>query len=237
MKLREFILQREEIIKRLCEGVDRSSVSLKEAEQKILDHVNRIGQIMMDQVVAGVQDPVGENRVMVGEKEAAYGGMRNLRFINRFGGQTVRSRRCYKYVDHKGGYYPLDEKLGVEECGGFSPLMTYLQALFGGCESFERSEELLRSSIGFAVSATAIQRNTEDQEGEIPDQTPHEPQEAGAKPARVCQLGSHRQAYLKRDIQQATRYVNIFGRCSVLQPRVGMSRMGLLTRTGIYPRW
>ena len=57
----------------------------------------------------------------------------------------------------------------MDRCSGFSPLMTYLQALFGACESFERSEELLSSSMGFPVSATAIQRNTEATGARIDD--------------------------------------------------------------------
>jgi hypothetical protein len=169
MELREFILQSEEIIKQLGEGINHGEISLKQAEETILEHVKRIGQIMVDEVVEGLNEPVGENRVVVGEKVAVFDGVRNLRFINRFGGVTVKPRRCYKYLNHKGGYYPLDEKLGMDGCGGFSPLMTYLQALFGACESFEHSEELLSSSMGFAVSATAIQRNTEATGARIDD--------------------------------------------------------------------
>jgi len=169
MELREFILQSEEIIKNLSEGINHSEISLKQAEESILKHINRLGQIMVDEMIEGVKEPVSENRVVVDEKIAVFDGIRNLRFINRFGGVTVKPRRCYKYLNHKGGYYPLDEKLGMDGCSGFSPLMTYLQALFGACESFERSEELLSSSMGFAVSATAIQRNTEATGARIDD--------------------------------------------------------------------
>jgi len=169
MELREFILQSEEIIKNLSEGINHSEISLKQAEESILKHINRLGQIMVDEMIEGVKEPVSENRVVVDEKIAVFDGVRNLRFINRFGGVTVKPRRCYKYLNHKGGYYPLDEKLGIDGCSGFSPLMTYLQALFGACESFERSEELLSSSMGFAVSATAIQRNTEATGARIDD--------------------------------------------------------------------
>jgi len=169
MELREFILQSEEIIKHLGEGINHSEISLKQAEEKIVEHINRLGQIMVDEVVEEVKEPVGENRVVVDDKVAVFDGMRNLRFINRFGGVTVKPRRCYKYLNHTGGYYPLDEKLGMDRCGGFSPLMTYMQALFGACESFERSEELLSSAIGFSVSATAIQRNTEATGARIDD--------------------------------------------------------------------
>jgi len=169
MELREFILQRNEIIKHLREEINQSEISIKQAEEMILQHINRLGQIVVDGVVEGLKEPVGENRIMVDEKVAVFDEIRNLRFINRFGGVTVKPRRCYEYLNHKGGYYPLDEKLGIEGCGGFYPLMTYLQALFGSCESFERSEELLSSSMGFAVSATAIQRNTEATGARIDD--------------------------------------------------------------------
>lgn len=169
MELREFILQSDEIIKHLGEEINHSEISLKQAEEKILQHINQLGQIMVDEVMEGVKEPVGENRVVVDEKVAVFDGTRNLRFLNRFGGVTVKPRRCYKYLNHKGGYYPLDEKLGIDGCGGFSPLMTSLQALFGACESFEHSEELLSSSMGFKVSATAIQRNTEATGGRIDD--------------------------------------------------------------------
>jgi len=115
MELREFILQSEESIKRLREEIDHSKISLKQAEEKILEHINRHGQIMVDEVVHGMKEPVGE-------KMAVFDGMRNLRFINRFVGVKVKPRCCYKYLNHTGGYYPLDEKLGIDGCGGCSPL-------------------------------------------------------------------------------------------------------------------
>ena len=166
--------------------LNRGESEFKKAEEEILEHVNRVGQIMVDEAAAGVSEPIYENRVVVGDKVAVYDGMRNMRFINRFGGITERPRRCYKYVGHKGGYYPLDEKLAVDRCSGFSPLMTYLQALFGGCESFERSQELLSESMGFGVSATAVQRNTEAT-GDRIDDMPYRmiPQE---KRQRGCEL-------------------------------------------------
>ena len=68
MELREFILQSEEIIKHLQDEINQSTISLKQAEESILEHVNRIGQIMVDEVVEGLKEPVGENRVVVGEK-------------------------------------------------------------------------------------------------------------------------------------------------------------------------
>lgn len=115
MELREFIPQSEEIITRLREEINQSETSLKQAQEKILEHINRLGQIMVDEVIEGVKEPVMENQVVVNEKVAVFDGVRNLRFINRFGGVTVKSRRCYKYLEQKGGYYPLDEKLGIDD--------------------------------------------------------------------------------------------------------------------------
>ena len=169
MNLQEQILRSEELVKQLAQGINHQGPNLKEAEQKILEHINRIGQIMVDEVVQQLKEPVTENRVVVNGELAVFDGVRNLRFINRFGGQTVRLRRCYKYVHKPGGWYPLDERLGMDRCGGFSPLMSYLQALFGATESFERSEQLLSESMGFAVSATAVQRNTEATGARIDD--------------------------------------------------------------------
>ena len=97
MKLRECILQSEEIIKHLREEINQSATSLKQAEERILEHVNRIGQTMVNEVVEGLKEPVGENRVVVGEKVAVFDGVRNLRFINRFGGVTVKLRRHQVY--------------------------------------------------------------------------------------------------------------------------------------------
>jgi hypothetical protein len=117
----------------------------------------------------------------VGGKVAVYDGRRTVRFRNRFGGQTAISRRCYKYVEERGGWYPLDEKLGLDKCLGYSPLMSYLVASFGASEPFERGAQLLSDALGFAVSGTAVQRNTEAVGGRIPE-NPY-----GVIPARKAQ--------------------------------------------------
>ena len=119
MLIEEWLLKSDEIVKQLGEGINGSEITLKEAEEKILEHINRLGQIMVDEVVEGLREPVFENRVEVNGEVAVFSGVRNLRFINRFGGQTVKARRCYKYVNRGGGYYPLDEKLGLDDVEGF----------------------------------------------------------------------------------------------------------------------
>lgn len=162
MKIRELLLSSEDLVNKLAEGMNLSNISLKEAEERILRFVNRIGQVMTDEVVEKVKEPTVENTLVVGGKVVSYHEMRGLRFINRFGGQTVRLRRCYRYKEGGGGYYPLDERLGLDLCGGgFSPLLSYLQALYGLDECFERSSEKLSETLGFGISATAVQNNTE----------------------------------------------------------------------------
>jgi hypothetical protein len=94
--------------------------------------------------------------------------MRNLRFRNRFGGTVVLARRCYKFRDAQGGWSPLEEKLG-RHCLGYSPLMSYLLSSVGGSEAFARGGQLLSEVLGFSVSATAVQRNTEAIGERIPD--------------------------------------------------------------------
>ncbi len=73
----------------------------------------------------------------------------------------VLPRRCYKFRDGEGGWSPLEEKLGLDRCLGYSPLMSYLLTCFGGSEAYARGAEMLSEALGFGVSATAVQRNTE----------------------------------------------------------------------------
>ena len=72
-----------------------------------------------------------------------------------------RVRRGYQIEGERGRWYPLDEKLGTDRCCGYSPLVSYLITLFGSDESFSRSSKKLSMSLGFKISETAVQRNTE----------------------------------------------------------------------------
>ena len=162
MKIEEMVLRAAEIVNDLAQAIEDRGIGLKEVEERILEYVNQIGGLMVQEVVDRVAEPLVENRVYVEGEEAVYDGSRNLRFRNRFGGVTVRRRRCYKFLRKRGGYYPLDEKLGVDKCGGFSPLLTFLQVLFGASRPFEESSVLISKALGFGVSATAVQWNTEN---------------------------------------------------------------------------
>ena len=78
----------------------------------------------------------------------------------RFGQEIIRSRRCYTVEGQLTGYYPLDEKLGMDKCRGFSSLMTYLQSFFGACEAYDPAAKKLSKALGFNISAIKGERNS-----------------------------------------------------------------------------
>ena len=94
-------------------------MGLDEAEGQILEMVNWIGDTMVQEVVAGLAEPTSANQITIGGEVAVFERVRNLRFINRFGEEVVRPRRCYRYRDRAGGVAPLDAKLGIDGCFGF----------------------------------------------------------------------------------------------------------------------
>jgi len=55
----------------------------------------------------------------------------------------------------------LDERLGIDKCGGVSPFLTFLQVLFGSTRPLEDSTALLSKAPGFSISSTAVQWDTE----------------------------------------------------------------------------
>jgi len=169
MEITEILPRSEVLVKELTEGLNTDTCTFEQVEQRILEFINEIGQSLEREVLQGVREPALENSLRVGERTVVYSGKRNRRFRNRFGGEVVLPRRCYKFRDGGGGYIPLDEKLGLDHCLGYSPLMSYLLSSFGGSEAFARAASLLEEVLGFSVSATAVQRNTEAVGERIPD--------------------------------------------------------------------
>ncbi len=186
MKITDVLPLSQILVKELSEGLNVGSCTFEQTEERILQFINELGDVLEQEVLAGVQEPTVENSLRVGERTAVYSGRRNRRFRTRFGGMVVLQRRCYKYRDSHGGWSPLDEKLGLDRCLGYSPLMSYLLSSFGGSEAFGRAAQLLSEALGFAVSATGVQRNTEVVGERIPD-NPHAmiAAQRGQKP---CQL-------------------------------------------------
>lgn len=136
-ELRELLTEAEVIVNRCIVDVDRGDSGLKEVEDRIVRFVNRIGSLLVDRVVQEVNDPVTENRVWVDGNRALYKGDTRLQFINRFGSTVRRKRRGYQVDGEEGRWHPLDEKLGLDLCCGYSPLMSYLLSLFGSGEAYE----------------------------------------------------------------------------------------------------
>ena len=139
----------------------RGNIGLTEVEERILEYVNRVGSLLVERVVDEVDDPIQENRVWVDGTLALYKDSAPMKIRNRFGGWMRRVRRAYQIEGERGRWYPLDEKVGTDRCCGYSPLVSYLIALFGSDESFGRSSKKLSKSLGFKISETAVQRNTE----------------------------------------------------------------------------
>ncbi len=171
MKITDVLPLGQILVKELSEGLNVGRCTFEQAEERILQFINELGHVLEQEVLKGVQEPTMENSLRVGERTALYSGKRNRRFRNRFGGVVVLPRRCYKYRDG-GGWSPLDEKLGLDRCLGYSPLMSYLLSSFGGSEAFERAASLLSEALGFPASATAVQGNTEAAGERIAD-NPH----------------------------------------------------------------
>ena len=161
MEITDVLPRSQALIKELSEGLNGGQCSLQQTEERILSFVYELACTLERDVLAGLREPTQENSLRVGERTAVYAGRRNARFLNRFGGTVVLPRRCYKYREGGGGWNPLDEKLGLDRCLGYSPLMSYLLASFGASEPFGRASGLLSEALGFKVGPTAVQRNTE----------------------------------------------------------------------------
>ena len=169
MDTQELIAVAARLVKELQGRINDGGVGLQDAEAQVLEMVNWIGDAMMQEVVAGLDEPTGANQITVGGEVAVFERVRNLRFINRFGEEVVRPRRCYRYRDRAGSVAPLDVKLGIDGCFGFSPLMTFLICMLGADQSYARAAEQLQAALGFKVSSTAVQRTTEKTGERIPE--------------------------------------------------------------------
>lgn len=169
MNKEQFIAAAQGLVKELQGAINNDGMGIHQAESKVLELVNWIGDAMMQELVAGLDEPTTANQITVGGEVALFDRVRNLRFINRFGETVVRPRRCYRYRDREGGVAPLDVKIGMDRCFGFSSLMTFLICMMGAEESYAGAAEKLEAALGFKVSSTAVQRTTEKTGERIPD--------------------------------------------------------------------
>jgi hypothetical protein len=160
-KLGEFSHIAEALVNELAEHLNEDRKSLFEVEKEIVAFINKIGNLIFSEVIEKVNEPTQGNTIWVDGKKAVYKQMENLRIRNRFGEEIIKKRRTYYVPDEGKGYYPLDEKLGMNICTRFSPLMTYLLSFFGGCEAYGTAAKQLSEAFGFPISSTAVQNNTE----------------------------------------------------------------------------
>jgi len=159
--IEEFVPQAGALVNELTEAMNEGVADLCATEQRILAFVYQIGHEMLQTVVDGIMEPVQENRAEVAGNEARYKDVQTLRFRSRFGATVTRRRRRYTVSGQSNGWYPLDEKIGMDKCAGFSPLMSYLLCFYGAQLPYAASAQALGQALGFGISATAVQRNSE----------------------------------------------------------------------------
>jgi hypothetical protein len=161
LELEQLLTEAGVLVNRAIGDIDAGVIGLKEVEDRVLEYVNRVGGLLVDEIVDGVREPVVENRVWVEGKKALYKDTSAMKHISRFGTVVSRRRRGYRIEGEAGRWYPLDEALGIDRCCGFTPLMSYLLSSLGSGDSYARAADQLSRCLGFSVSATAVQHNTE----------------------------------------------------------------------------
>lgn len=159
--IKEFIQLAENIVNELGDKIIADEIGLYEAEKNILDFINSLGNKLLENVLKKIPEPTIENTLELKNGIARYRDTRPISLKNRFGGTTTINRRSYKIIGG-GSYHPLDKKLGILNCKGFTPLPTFLLALFGGTEPYESSATKISECLGFPISGTAVHSNTEN---------------------------------------------------------------------------
>ena len=121
VKLMELLSEAEVLVNRVVYDIDQGSIGLQKAEERILEYVNKVGSLLVEQVVDQVEEPIVENRVWVDGNQALYKESSAMRFRNRFGGWIRRVRRGFRVEGEHGRWHPLDQKLGIDRCCGTDP--------------------------------------------------------------------------------------------------------------------
>lgn len=160
MKITKLDSLAHELVKNLCRDMNADTIGLKEVEEQIVRFTNMIGHELIQMVLNATNEPTKENAITVKQKTARYRATESVTLKDRFGGDVTIHRRRYS-ITGGGSVYPLDERIGITRCFAFTPLMTYLQALFGAGDPYQISATRLSAALGFGVSATAVEHNTE----------------------------------------------------------------------------
>lgn len=173
LKLNQILNNANNLVKQLVCKLNSGENGLFETEKEILNFVNEIGNLLTIDVIDSINEPTYENKIFINGEEYLFSKLSNLRFKNRFGEEIIKPRRLYK--SSKSGNYiaPLDYKLGMQNCSRYSPLQTYLITMFGADEPFNKSSQKLSETLGFKISSTAVQNNTEKIGKIIPENPAH----------------------------------------------------------------
>lgn len=65
MELQELVVQRGDVVNELSRTLENQQMGLKEVEERVQQYLNRIGDLMLQEVLEGVREPFTENRVWV----------------------------------------------------------------------------------------------------------------------------------------------------------------------------
>ena len=68
MKTQEVIEQAQDLVKQLRGRINGGQIGLQDAEGKILEFVNWVGDMMVQEVVEGVEEPTHANQIKVGTR-------------------------------------------------------------------------------------------------------------------------------------------------------------------------
>lgn len=160
-KINDFLPFAEKIVNSLIKDFNDQKITFKEAEEEVVKIANKIGHLIMEHIVDGLIEPTTENVIHLNKGTARYRGTDDKVIIDRFGEKLKISRRRYYIEETREGYHPLDEKMGLDMCRSYSPLMTYLFAFFGGSDAYGPGAEKLGKALGYSISPTTLQNTAE----------------------------------------------------------------------------
>lgn len=124
------------LVNELIADVNAGAADLLEVERRIVEFTNTVGGLVTQEVIESVAEPVVHNEFVVNGAVARYKDKDRMRLRTGLGAIVSRTLRRNQVEGRNGGYYPLDERLGLGHCSGYTPLMTSLTSMSGACGAF-----------------------------------------------------------------------------------------------------
>ena len=72
MNLKELLHNTENVVTDLTIKIDKQKIDHKTLEEEILKHINKIGNLMEQEILEKVKEPTIENKIIVNGKEALF---------------------------------------------------------------------------------------------------------------------------------------------------------------------